>query len=132
MNPPDLADIAACHGLRLVLQYGSTVSGRTHARSDLDIAVLFEDHGASQADIAGLHADLQRLHGGREVDLAVLNHADPLFLKRILERCRLLFGSPRALAELRMYAFRRYQDHRRFLALERPYVRRVVGRMASR
>jgi predicted nucleotidyltransferase len=132
MDPPDLAEIAARYGLRLVLQYGSTVSGRTHARSDLDIAVLFEGDGASRADIAGLHADLQRLHEGREVDLALLNHADPLFLKKILERCRLLFGSPRALAELRMYGFRRYQDHRRFLALERPYVKRVLGGTASR
>jgi len=69
---------------------------------------------------------------GREVDLALLNHADPLFLKKILERCRLLFGSPQALAELRLHAFRRHQDHRWFLALERPYVRRVLGRMAGR
>lgn len=66
------------------------------------------------------------------IDLALLNHADPLFLRRILEQCRLLYGSPWTLAELRIYAFRRYQDHRRYLALEREYVDRSIRRLAAR
>ena len=61
------------------------------------------------------------------MDLAVLNHADPLLLKQVVDGCRLLYGAPRALSELRMYAFKRYQDHRRFLAMERDYVRRKVA-----
>jgi len=65
------------------------------------------------------------------VDLAVINRADPLFLKQILEPCRLLYGAPRTLAELKMYAFRRYQDHRRFLAMEREYVRRKLAALSS-
>jgi hypothetical protein len=64
---------------------------------------------------------------GQEVDLAVLDRADPLLLKQVLEGCRLLAGSPRRLAELKMYAFRRYQDHRRFLDLERAPAR-TLGR----
>lgn len=50
----------------------------------------------------------------------------------LFEQCRLLYGSPRALAELRIYAFRRYQDHRRYLALEREYVDRAIRRLAPR
>jgi hypothetical protein len=61
------------------------------------------------------------------VDLATLDRADPLFLKRVLESCRLLAGSPRRLAELKIYAFKRYQDHRRYLPLERAYVDRVLA-----
>jgi hypothetical protein len=38
----------------------------------------------------------------------------------------LLHGSPRRLHELKMYAFKRYQDHRRYLAMERDYVARAV------
>jgi len=129
---PGLDEIAVRHRIRLLVQHGSTVSGRVHARSDLDIAVLFE-LGDTLASAAGaLGAELQAFYAGREVDLSVMNHADPLFLKKILERCTLLYGPPRALAELRMYAFRRYQDHRRFLDLERPYVRRTLERLAAR
>ena len=60
------------------------------------------------------------------MDLAILDRADPLFLKKVLERCRLLAGSPRRLAKLKIYAFKRYQDHRPYLALERAYVDRVL------
>ena len=132
MDMPSLPEIAARHRIRLLLQHGSTVSGRLHARSDLDLAALFEDGQGALGSVVALSADLQKLYPGRDVDVAVINHADPLFLKKILERCQLLYGSPRVLAELRMYAFRRYQDHRRFLALERDYVRRSLQRLATR
>jgi len=132
MDTASLAEISARHRVRLVLQHGSTVSGHVHAKSDLDIAVLFEDDHESLARVAALSVDVQGLYPGRELDVAVMNHADPLFLKKIVERCQLLYGSPRVLAELRMYAFRRYQDHRRFLAVERSYVRRSLQRMATR
>ena len=131
MDSLSLPEIAARQRVRLLLQHGSTVSGRVHARSDLDLAVLFESAHDAASGVDSLHVDLQRAYPGRDVDLSVLNRADPLFLKKILESCRLLHGSPRVLAELRLYAFRRYQDHRRFLALERPYVRRTLQRLAG-
>ena len=75
---------------------------------------------------AQLGGDLQSLYPDREVDLALLNRADPLFLRKITERCRLLYGAERALYELKMYAFKRYQDHRRYLALEREWVDKAL------
>jgi predicted nucleotidyltransferase len=132
MDVPSLPEIAGRHQVRLLLQHGSTVSGQVHPNSDLDIAVLFENGHESLSGVAALSTDLQGLYPGREIDLAVINHADPLFLKKILERCELLYGSTRVLAELRMYAFKRYQDHRRFLALEQSYVRRSLQRLAAR
>jgi predicted nucleotidyltransferase len=132
MDMPSLPEIAVRRRVRLLLQHGSTVSGQAHPNSDLDIAVLFEDGQESLPAVAAISTDLQGLYPGREIDLAVINHADPLFLEKILERCELLFGSARVLAELRMYAFRRYQDHRRFLALDQSYVRRSLERLAAR
>jgi len=40
MDTQRLEEIARKHGIALMLRFGSTVSGRTHPRSDLDIAVL--------------------------------------------------------------------------------------------
>lgn len=76
---------------------------------------------------ADLAADLQSLEPDREVDVALINGADPLFLKQITQQCRLLYGSERLLHELKIYAWKRYQDHRRFLAMERDYVNRKIG-----
>ena len=125
-HAPDLDAIARRHGVALLVQFGSTVSGRTHPQSDVDMAALFDGGGPSLERQGDLQHELQQAFPGREVDLAVLNHADPLFLRKVLEGGRLLAGSPRRLAELRMYAYRRYQDHRRFLELERRYVDRFV------
>jgi predicted nucleotidyltransferase len=126
MSGPDFDAIARRHGARLLLQHGSTVSGRTHPASDVDVAVLFEGAPA-WSRLGDLLADLEAALPGRTVDLAPLNRADPLFLKKVLESPRLLGGSARDLASLRLYAFRRYQDHRRFLRLEERHVERFLA-----
>src|SRR3972149_2768923 len=118
------------HGVRLVLQFGSTVTGSEHATSDVDVAVLAE-RPLSFRERAELMHDLPALSPGREVDLVLINRADPLFLRKITDRCRLLYGSKRDLHELKLYAFRRYQDHRKYLALEREYVARTLRTIAD-
>jgi predicted nucleotidyltransferase len=123
--------IARRHGARLLVQFGSTVSGHAHPASDVDIAVLF-DGDPAYARLGGLLADLEAAFRGRVVDLGLLNRADPLFLKKVLENARLLAGSGRDLALLRLYAFRRYQDHRRFLRLEERHVDRFLAARSGR
>jgi predicted nucleotidyltransferase len=132
MNPGDLDLIAERYGIRLVLQFGSTVLGNVHSRSDVDLAVLLERSPLTLEAHGGLLHDLQKLVPDRQVDLAVLNHADPLFLQRVVERCRLLHGKPAELQRLKLYAFKRYQDHRRFFDLERRFVARALTDSATR
>jgi predicted nucleotidyltransferase len=131
VSAPSFDEIARRHKARLLVQHGSTVGGRTHPGSDVDVAVLF-DGEPDYARLGGLLADLQGAFPGRDVDLGLLNHADPLFLKKVLERARLLAGSPRDLATLRLYAFRRYQDHRRFLRLEERHLDRLLAARPAR
>lgn len=124
---PDFESLARNHGIRLLLQFGSTVSGLSQAHSDVDVGALLDRVPATLHEHAELAADLQRCFPDRELDLAIINRADPLFLKQIVDGGRLLYGSPRALAELKLYAFKRYQDHRRFLAMERDHVKREIA-----
>jgi predicted nucleotidyltransferase len=131
MDERELEQVARRHGIVLLLQFGSTVTGRTHPASDIDLAVLVERTPRSLGEHADLLRDLQAVFPGREVDLALINRADPLFLRKITEQCRLLHGSPARLAALKMYAFRRYQDHRKYLALEREYVARSLRAMSG-
>jgi predicted nucleotidyltransferase len=128
----DIARIAEKHGLVLLVWFGSSVSGKMHVRSDIDLGVLSGRVPLPLADYAEILRDLQEIHPDREVDLAVLDGTDPLFLKKVMESCELLYGSPRRLLELRIYAFKRYQDHRRYLAMERQYVEKALEEFASR
>jgi predicted nucleotidyltransferase len=127
MDVQRLGEIASKYGIRLILQFGSSVSKKTHARSDLDLAVLLGRADVSWKELAEISHDLQMLEPQREVDLALIDRADPLFLKKITEHCTLLYGSTTALHELKIYAFKRYQDHRKYLGLERDYVRRKLS-----
>ena len=58
------------------------MTGRVHARSDADLGVLLDRPRLTLEEHGALLAALQREFPEREVDLAILNHADPLFLER--------------------------------------------------
>jgi predicted nucleotidyltransferase len=120
-----LEAIAHKHRARLILRFGSTVSGKTHARSDIDIAVLLDRPDLSLRDRAELLHDLQSLFTDGDVDLVILNRADPLLLKQVGHRCVRLYGSEREFQRFRLLAFKRYQDHGRYLEMERRYVERM-------
>jgi predicted nucleotidyltransferase len=132
MAGDELERLARAHGIRLLLQFGSTVGGPVHERSDVDLAVLLEDPQLSPPAYAQLDHDLQTLFPGRPIDLAVLNHADPLFLKQVVQKCRLLYGTPADLRRLQLLAFKRYQDHRKYLDLERRFVAGALTGAAPR
>ena len=122
-----LGAIAKDYGLLLVLQFGSSVTGKAHGRSDVDIAVLLDRPEISFQKHAKLLEGLQRLFPGREVDLAIINHADPLFLKKITDDCLILYGAVERLQGLKIYAFKRYQDHRKYFAMERQYAAKYLA-----
>ena len=126
-----LRELAQRFRVRLILQFGSTVTGMTHDRSDLDLAIQFETPDASFQNVLELQEALQARFPGCKVDLAILNRADPLFLKKIVESCRILFGMPQDLARLRLRAFKAYQDFRPYLELERRHVARRLSELVA-
>ena len=127
MDHQRLGAIARRYGIRLLLQFGSTVSGTSHGRSDVDVGVLLEQPTLSLHDYSELGHELQSLLPERQVDLVVLNRADPLLLKQVSEACVRLYGSERELQRFKLLAFKRYQDHRPYFEMERRYVARTLA-----
>jgi hypothetical protein len=103
----------------------------THDRSDLDLAVQLDSFPVSLQTILEIQEALQVQFAGNEVDLAIVNRANPLFLQKIVESCRLLFGTPQDFARLRLYAFKAYQDFRPYLELEGRYVSRRLAALTA-
>jgi predicted nucleotidyltransferase len=64
MDRTSLERVADEYGVVLLLQFGSTVAGREHARSDVDLAVLLAGAPPSLRTLAALGADLQSLYPG--------------------------------------------------------------------
>ncbi len=123
-----LEQVAREHGLDLVIAFGSSVTGNTHAESDLDLAVRLRGRtDLETADYSELVHALQQIFPGRGIDLTLLNQADPLLLHEIAEHGALLSGERSAFHEQRIYTFKRFQDHRRFLEMERRYVEQYLA-----
>lgn len=123
----ELSATAKKYGVLLILRFGSSVTAKIHARSDVDIAVLLDRPEISFQEHADLLNDLQRHFPEAEVDLALINHADPLFLKKITDDCRILYGPVEKLQRLKIYAFKRYQDHRKYFDMERRYAAKYLA-----
>jgi len=132
MEAADFDQIAKKHGILLILQFGSSVTGKVHARSDVDLALLVDRPRTSLGEHAELLHDLQSRFPTQEVDLALLNRADPLFLKKITDTCQLLYGSPQRLQRLKLYAFKRYQDHRKYFEMERRFVAKSLAALPAK
>jgi hypothetical protein len=102
-----------------------------NVRNHLPVINLPFPPALSHRAYSDLLYDLHEVFPDREVDLSFINHADPLFLKKIVENCRILFGAPRQLQSLKIYAFKRYQDHRRYFQMEEAYVKRFLKKTGA-
>lgn len=84
-----LDEVARRHGILLLLQFGSSVSGALRPDSDLDLAVLLERAPDSFREHGELVGDLQQCFPEREVDVTLINRSP-----RILGRTRIHVSRP--------------------------------------
>lgn len=86
-----LRELSERHDLSLVVLFGSHAGGPTHAASDLDIAVRTRSGGGLSTEAwLELQERLRGVFPDHPVDLAVIDRADPLFLKQIASRSVLI------------------------------------------
>jgi predicted nucleotidyltransferase len=126
-----IADMARKRGLSLVVLFGSVAANAARPDSDTDIAVKFVGGDPGLPRILEVQEEISGLFHGRKIDLSVLNRADPLFMKKIAEQCEFLYAEPGEAAAFLLMSFKRYQDHRKYLEMERDFAADYVKRIAS-
>lgn len=88
-----LADLFSAYpGIQAVYLFGSTLSGKTHEKSDLDLAVVPRDKTV-RARKLDLLADLVRA-GFENIDLVFLDTTDIVLKFEAVKHNRLLYQSP--------------------------------------
>jgi predicted nucleotidyltransferase len=93
--------------LKLVVLYGSKISGTSRSDSDFDVAVL----SAKKPDYRlfnQLFAD--RIFKGENVDIRFLNQADPLYAMEVVKDGILLFGDQDEFDDLKVLVNKKYID----------------------
>ncbi len=111
-NLGDLSRALASDGVRLACLFGSVLEGSLVR--DVDLAVLFREYRFDKY-LETLEAACHVL-GTREVDLVVLNRANPRLKLRALVEGRLVFAeAPTVKTEAMAEALFEYEDYRRFM-----------------
>jgi len=113
--------LAKEYKILLILLFGSQANKKTHPGSDLDIGALFKKNDLGLQKYSILLSKFQKIFPEKEIDLAIINQADPLFLKKILERCQLLYGKKSDLKKLELYSFHRFLDYQKYFDLEEKF-----------
>jgi uncharacterized protein len=103
--------------------FGSHVKGRTHANSDVDVAVLF-DQAIPKSDRFDRHVNvvmgLTSVLDTDKVDVVVLNDAGHILVFQVLKGKTLVFcADQRARAEFEIVAINQYYDFVPFLEMHR-------------
>ncbi len=114
-----LALVAKKYQLQLVLLFGSLSTGKARKESDADVAVLAEGKRIMRSFGAFLEL-IEELSSifKREVDLSLLNTANPLLLHKVSQQAELLFGSRKDFIKFRLHAFHRYNDYLPYFKIE--------------
>lgn len=120
-----LQPIAQKFGVRLIVLFGSVARGKIHEESDIDIGVL-TDRPITFNKRLKLWLELSSLFRA-DIDLAMLNHAEPVFGFQVACDGKLLFERDKFVWEnWRSYKIRQYWDTTKFRDdLERYLARRV-------
>ena len=118
LDPAALAEIFNEFDLCLVILFGSQVSGKTHAESDIDLGVISECGREPDSQSLGekflkLYARLAELFPGARLDLVDLQRVPGLLKHIACERGRVLYErEPGMFARFRLQAWNQYQDER--------------------
>lgn len=107
------------HNLSLVLLFGSQASGKTHPRSDTDIAFLAEKK-MSLGEIAKMAFELSQEIKMGNIEMVQLNGAQPFLLKQVAQKSVLLYEKePSLFAQFKIYAIKRFMEAKKLFDMRK-------------
>lgn len=110
--------------LRLIILFGSTVTGLRGLESDLDLALMAD----APLGLIAVTTDIIRLLQTDHVDVVDLRRASPLFAKEVARHGRLIYEQQPGLhVEFISLAFRRYVDTRKLRDAQKEAIHRYLA-----
>ena len=118
---PKIAELAEKYGLSLVLLFGSQATGKTHPKSDVDIAFLTEKR-LDLMDTIKLQMVFSETQKIKDLELVDIKNAGPLLLKQIAEKSVLLYENKKdsfPFYNFKIYAFKIFMESKRLFDLQK-------------
>jgi len=123
-----IAKIAKQFQLKLVVMFGSFVNRKNRKDSDLDIAVLGSKEVSFNEQIS-LTNEFSLIFN-KNIDLSVLNKANPLLLFEASKNSILLYGSREEFSKFKLYAFNVYNDYTPYFEMEKNLNKKIISAYA--
>lgn len=101
--------IARKHNLELVFLFGSKTGAAQNEESDIDLAVKFE-RAVTRETYLDLYQDLANLFPKDNLDLVVLNDADPFLAHEVVQTGSVLFADETVLDAFSRLTYRKFYD----------------------
>ena len=124
-----IAKIAKKFKLKLIVVFGSFANGRNRDDSDLDIAVLGSREVSFNEQIS-LTNELSLIFN-KNIDLSVLNRANPLLLFQASKNPILLYGNRQEFLKFKLYAFNMYNDYAPYFEMEKNLNKKIISAYAN-
>jgi predicted nucleotidyltransferase len=125
----EVAEIAQKSHLKLVVIFGSFASGKNRKDSDLDIAVLGLKEISFKEQISLIN-ELSLIFN-KDVDLSVLNRANPLLAFQVSQNPILLYGNYEDFLKFKLYAFNAYHDYTPYFMMENSLNKKLINAYAN-
>lgn len=119
-----MEDILKKHNLSLIMMHGSQVTGKTHDKSDIDIAVMPKKNRDFKL---GLYGDLSKYFKFDNVDIVNLKTANPLLAFCVARKSKLLAGKKTDYDAFVKLAFHKYSDYQPYLKMEADFVKERIN-----
>lgn len=120
-----IAKIARKFQLKLIIIFGSFANGKNRDDSDLDIAVLSLKEVFFKEQVSLIN-ELSAVFS-KNVDLSVLNKANPLLLFQASKNSVLLYGEEEEFLKFKLYAFNVYNDYAPYFAMEKSLNKKIIN-----
>lgn len=123
-NLEELKNTCIKHGIKMILLYGSQATGNSNADSDVDLGLLLKDDSYNFEEII---KDLMQVFKENIIDVAILNHVDPVLKFEVISNYKILFcKEDEIFIEFYLNTVKQYNDTRKFRVLEEVYLENFI------
>ena len=118
--------MAQKYQLKLVVLFGSQVSGKTHQESDIDIGFLPKKELSFKKEIQLTSKFIEIF--GEKVDVTNLRKASPLLLKEVAENACVLYQQKDEFDRFQLYALQRYAEAKPIFEMHQKAIKQFLSK----
>ena len=125
MNLPTekLKKLGRKYKIQLMVVFGSYLTEQFTAESDLDLAIQTTDAELIKEHKLDILAEISKLCDHREIDLILLNQADPLLKFQVAREGKLVYETETGLFNsFKVQAMNEHQDAQKFYQLDKKFI----------